>query len=427
MTIGALHCRSFDFATMPEHNPPPASETPPPSPETGAAAVPTDACESPPTEQPAAAAEPAQPVAQPQAPSASAPLADPSPAPAEVAPDDAAAAPLPAASAPPAAPAIADLSPAACAALLAERFPALFGAAHPLPIKLRIQADIQQRAPGLFNKKSLSIFLHRHTTATAYIKALAAAPHRFDLDGQPAGEIAPEHREAAAAELARRLAIVQARRAAEREALRQRQPPRGGAGAGPAGSAPTGAGPHPPNAEHAQPRPQRPGRPGRPDRRADTNRPAAAQRPPRHAANAAPDRPARTERMPRRDAGPPHGGGAWGSHAEPTALHEPAAHDEAALQPPMQPPTPEQAALNEARRARAALLRQYEGSTLTRANFCALKRMTETALEQQLEQARQERKLLPAPPHTAAEPVGRGGREARHAPALPRRAGRPPR
>ena len=84
-----------------------------------------------------------------------------------------------------------DLSLARCAALLAERFPALFGAdGPPKPIKLRIQVDIQQRAPGVFTRKALSIFLHRHTTSTAYLRALTASPHRFDLDGLPAGEIA---------------------------------------------------------------------------------------------------------------------------------------------------------------------------------------------------------------------------------------------
>jgi len=42
------------------------------------------------------------------------------------------------------------------------------------------------------------------------------------------------------------------------------------------------------------------------------------------------------------------------------------------------------------RRERALLLRAYESSTLTRANFCALKRMTEADLEALLAQARQE-------------------------------------
>ncbi|MEO8060875.1 MAG: ProQ/FinO family protein [Burkholderiales bacterium] len=134
--------------------------------------------------------------------------------------NDEPAAPTPVADTPPAAPAIAELSPAACAARLAELFPALFATSAPQPLKLRIQADIQQRAPGIFTKKSLSIFLHRHTTATAYLRAVANAPQRIDLDGQPAGEIAEEHRQAAVAELERRRALHDARRDAERNAQR---------------------------------------------------------------------------------------------------------------------------------------------------------------------------------------------------------------
>ena len=118
-------------------------------------------------------------------------------------------------------PAVAELSPAACAARLAELFPALFATAAPQPLKLRIQADIQQRAPGIFTKKSLSVFLHRHTTTTAYLRAVVNAPQRIELDGQPAGEIADEHRQAAAAELERRRALHDDRRAAERETQRK--------------------------------------------------------------------------------------------------------------------------------------------------------------------------------------------------------------
>lgn len=48
------------------------------------------------------------------------------------------------------------LSPAACAKLLAEQFPALFGPeSGPKPVKLRIQVDIQQRAPGVFSRRGL--------------------------------------------------------------------------------------------------------------------------------------------------------------------------------------------------------------------------------------------------------------------------------
>ena len=113
------------------------------------------------------------------------------------------------------------MSPAACAAKLAELFPALFGPGAPRPLKLRVQADIQQRAPGVFTRKSLSIFLQRHTTGTAYLKALVNAPHRVDLDGMAAGDVADEHRQAAVAELERRRAIHDARRAAERDAQRK--------------------------------------------------------------------------------------------------------------------------------------------------------------------------------------------------------------
>ncbi|MBP6777788.1 MAG: ProQ/FinO family protein [Piscinibacter sp.] len=124
-----------------------------------------------------------------------------------------------------AAPPVAELSPTACAAQLGARFPALFGPGVALPLKLRIQADIQQRAPGIFTRKALSIFLHRHTTSNAYLKALARATQRFDLDGAPAGELADEHRQAAVAELERRRGVHLQRReaqvAAERDARRE--------------------------------------------------------------------------------------------------------------------------------------------------------------------------------------------------------------
>ncbi|MBA2723214.1 MAG: ProQ/FinO family protein, partial [Methylibium sp.] len=102
-----------------------------------------------------------------------------------------------------ASPAVADLSPSACAARLAELFPAVFSPGAPRPLKLRIQADVQQRAPGVFTRKALSVFLHRHTTSTAYLRALADAADRIDLDGLPAGPVNDEHRQAAATELQR--------------------------------------------------------------------------------------------------------------------------------------------------------------------------------------------------------------------------------
>lgn len=107
----------------------------------------------------------------------------------------------------------------ACAEQLRQHFPALF-AGGPKPLKLRIQADIQARAPGVFGKAALTAFLRRHTGRTAYLLALTRAEHRFDLDGAPAGEVSAEHRQAALDELARRRSLRQAREA-EWEAQRR--------------------------------------------------------------------------------------------------------------------------------------------------------------------------------------------------------------
>jgi hypothetical protein len=85
---------------------------------------------------------------------------------------------------------------------------------------------------------------------------------------------------------------------------------------------------------------------------------------------------------------------------------------------PAAPMSPEQAAENEARRNRAALLRAFDSSTLTRANFCALKGLTETTLETQLAQARAEAPPRPreprpeAPPQWADRPDRGGDRSA---------------
>ncbi|MFW9615477.1 ProQ/FINO family protein [Aquabacterium sp.] len=140
---------------------------------------------------------------------------------------DAAVTPMPADTAAPAAEAGSDAqaSYAATAADLAERFPALFAKGQAKPLKLRIQVDIQERAPGVFTKQALSAFFRRYTHTTAYLTAVSQATERFDLDGQPAGELSEEHRNLATEELARRRAIVKARREeafqAQREAQRE--------------------------------------------------------------------------------------------------------------------------------------------------------------------------------------------------------------
>ncbi len=117
---------------------------------------------------------------------------------------------------PPAEPAADD-----CAEQLRQRFPAVFAGA-PKPLKLRIQADIQAQAPGVFAKAALSAFLRRHTGRTGYLVALTRAAQRVGLDGAPAGEISAEHRQAALDELARRRALHAERDAAIEAQRRQR-------------------------------------------------------------------------------------------------------------------------------------------------------------------------------------------------------------
>lgn len=117
--------------------------------------------------------------------------------------------------------AAAPMSPAECAQQLKQRFPALFGGAVK-PLKLRIQVDIQERAPGVFTKQALSAFFRRHTGSTSYLIAVSKAAHRFDLDGQPSGEISDEHRQVALDELARRRTNQESRRELEEQQRRNR-------------------------------------------------------------------------------------------------------------------------------------------------------------------------------------------------------------
>lgn len=333
--------------------------------------------------------------------------------------------------------------PAEVGRLLGERFPALFGAGIAKPIKLRIQVDLQARAPGLLSRKSLSIFLQRHTTTTAYLRALIAAEHRFDLDGQPAGEIATEHRAAAQIELDRRRLIVAERRAAERGA----RPPRGRPMPGPGrpvspaapdaggaqaaladspGRAPRGdqvrperahrdprGGPHrgPHRGPHGGP-PESSSGPGRSpppqgDRRRDGPRPAAAL----PTAGPASDRPPLPSRGPRDHQQPAHRrppssmdtGSGRPPHAAPDGQRGPRpGRPPDAFQAQQGRRTPDARVADAAppadtspdaveRRNRAQLLYAFEASPLSKANFCALKRLRESEFDALIAQARAER------------------------------------
>ena len=305
-----------------------------------------------------------------------------------------------------AAPKIPELSPAACGARLAALFPALFIGPHApgpfKPIKLRIHADIQARAPGVFTKRTLGLFFSRYTTSTAYLKALANAPHRFDLDGQPAGEIASEHSAAAAEELARRRAMVLERQAAERKAQAALQPTPALTPAAPAADGET------PTVRPARPaRPPRPAPPARPPREgaAPDRRPEGApdrsrREGPRDSLPGAPRNAPPRRAEPRRPATTPEGPPPDASQQTRQDLHR---DDRAALRHDHAPlPPPELA--DPAQRERALLLRAFESSPLSKANFCVLKRLDEATLDVALELARKERGAQPAPPPRPERP-----------------------
>ena len=316
------------------------------------------------------------------------------------------------------------MTPAACAELLKQHFPALFGG-PPKPLKLRIQADINLRAPGVFGKPALSAFFRRYTGSTGYLMALGRATQRFDLDGQPAGELSEEHRNLAREELARRRQVTREREQQAR-AAQSAQPHPQRLDTDPDQTPATAPGPvmQPAGQPTSQPTEQRQPPHERPPQRPSQRPPQRAQeRPQQRPQNRPQQRP--QERPPQRQQQQPHQASApqprplARSPEHPTMPLPAQAPDRQDQAPPAQqrrpapppqprpqaqPPLPalhpaelaEQAAQSKARQDRLALLRDFERTTLTLANFCVLKRLTPDALKPQLELARKE--AAEAPP-----------------------------
>lgn len=65
------------------------------------------------------------------------------------------------------------------------------------PLAIGIDAVLRTRIPDI-NRRVLRDALRQHTASTRYLKGLQAATQRFDLDGQPAGEVTEEQRKHAA-------------------------------------------------------------------------------------------------------------------------------------------------------------------------------------------------------------------------------------
>ena len=107
------------------------------------------------------------------------------------------------------------MTAAECAEFLKEKHPALFAGA-PKPLKLRIQHDIQALYPGVFSRQVLASFLRRYTHSGAYLKAILNGQHRFDLNGEAAGDITDEHRSVAEQSLKERQSRYEEQRQQER-------------------------------------------------------------------------------------------------------------------------------------------------------------------------------------------------------------------
>jgi ProP effector len=86
---------------------------------------------------------------------------------------------------------------------LAHFHPQLFGARF-LPLKLGIFEELMAAHPDEFTKEELKAALAFHARSTRYLEAVASGEQRHGLEGEPAGEIAPEHVHHAIVEVFRR-------------------------------------------------------------------------------------------------------------------------------------------------------------------------------------------------------------------------------
>jgi ProP effector len=90
------------------------------------------------------------------------------------------------------------------------------------PLALGIHKAIIDRMPEV-DTAQLRLAMRLHTASTRYLKALQAASERFDLDGNPAGEVTAEQREVASTTLRERFKKQADRRKAEALALKAAQ------------------------------------------------------------------------------------------------------------------------------------------------------------------------------------------------------------
>ncbi len=103
-------------------------------------------------------------------------------------------------------------------ATLSASFPVIKDAK---PLAIGIHKAIIARMPEI-NVSELKTALRRHTASTRYLKTLSNANERFDLDGNPAGEVTAEQRKQATDSLKERFRKGAERKKAE-QAEKERQ------------------------------------------------------------------------------------------------------------------------------------------------------------------------------------------------------------
>ncbi len=71
-------------------------------------------------------------------------------------------------------------------------YPQMFGARF-LPLKLGVYQELLALHPDDFKKEDLKLALGQHARSTRYLEAVASSRKRYDLQGQPVEDLAPEH------------------------------------------------------------------------------------------------------------------------------------------------------------------------------------------------------------------------------------------
>ncbi|HFP4627154.1 ProQ/FinO family protein [Escherichia coli] len=91
---------------------------------------------------------------------------------------------------------------------LAEYWPELFGAENIKPLKAGIIRDVLEDAKSRELPVATGVLrgaLISYTHSTRYLKAIVAGGERYDLNGQPCGEVTPDEKAAAREILKQRL------------------------------------------------------------------------------------------------------------------------------------------------------------------------------------------------------------------------------